>query len=196
MGLHLKQAGRTKGKPLAYRQRNVVEDINRITIVGVENHSSLDVQTIDPPGGQIRRADVRSLSTPSEGKVECLRVVIAVSVAHDSKMGVGAREPEKVDQLMQCACLRLTVIGTNKDDRIELLVGQALERGTEHTEDTSLEKSRLPPNADNIRRQHSAQPQVKGLFPGVLMTVVNVSHGRTKKAISSRTSSEDDIALG
>ena len=153
VALHYEQAVRTQGKPLVYRKRNPVEDVGRITLVGVEDHSGFDIQTVDAPRRQIRRADVRDLSTAAVAKVDCLGVIIAVSVAHDSEMRVGTRQPENVDQLMHGRGLRFAVIGTNKDHGVEVFVCQTLERRAEHPENASFEEARLPSNPDDIFRQ-------------------------------------------
>ena len=113
VALHFEQAIGTRDKPLAGRLLNVAEEVDRITLVGVEDYSGFDVKPIDAPRRQIRRADVRDFSTAPIAKVNCLWVVETVSVAHDAKKRVATRQSENVDQLMQCGGLSLAVIGTN-----------------------------------------------------------------------------------
>ena len=113
VALHFEQAIGMRDKPLAGRLLNVAEEVDRITLVCVEDYSGFDVEPVDAPRRHIRRADVRNFSTAAVAKVNCLWVVEAVSVAHDSKKCVGTRQPENVDQLMHCGGLSLAVIGTN-----------------------------------------------------------------------------------
>ena len=147
------QPFRTQDKPLVYRRLNPVEDVGRVTLVGVEDYSSFDVQTVDAARGQIRRTDVSGLSAAAVAEVDGLRVVETVSVAHDSEKRVGPRQPENPDQLTYCGRLRFAVIGTNKDYSVEVFACQTLERLAEHTENTSFEEPGLPSNPDDIRRQ-------------------------------------------
>ena len=96
VALHFEQAIGTRNKPLVDSLLNVVEEVDRITLVSIEDYSGFDVTPVDAPRCQIRRADIGNFSTAAVTKVNCLWVVEAISVAHDTKEGAGTRQPENV----------------------------------------------------------------------------------------------------
>ena len=93
-GPHHKQTVRTPGKPLISRVSNATEDFGGITVVSVENESSLDVQAGNATRCQIGRANVSYLATTLITKMNCLRMVETVSIGHDSKIGVRTGQPK------------------------------------------------------------------------------------------------------